>query len=130
MERRDPASVATFFAPDPLEAGQTSLLGEEVAHHMRVRRIEIGETVRLVDGVGGRARGVLRRLAKGSAHVEVGAEVEAVPHLLDVHLLVPVADRDRMLWLAEKVAELGVASWRPVVWRRSKSVSPRGEGPA
>ena len=31
--------------------------------------------------------------------------------------------------LAEKVTELGVTSWRPVVWRRSKSVSPRGEGP-
>jgi 16S rRNA (uracil1498-N3)-methyltransferase len=40
-----------------------------------------------------------------------------------------VADRERMLWLAEKVTELGVTSWRPVVWRRSKSVSPRGEGP-
>ena len=25
--------------------------------------------------------------------------------------------------------ELGVTSWRPVIWRRSKSVSPRGEGP-
>jgi 16S rRNA (uracil1498-N3)-methyltransferase len=34
-----------------------------------------------------------------------------------------------MLWLAEKATELGVTSWRPVVWRRSKSVSPRGEGP-
>jgi len=34
-----------------------------------------------------------------------------------------------MLWLAEKVTELGITSWRPVVWRRSKSVSPRGEGP-
>ena len=33
-----------------------------------------------------------------------------------------------MLWLAEKVTELGVTSWRPVTWRRSKSVSPRGEG--
>jgi 16S rRNA (uracil1498-N3)-methyltransferase len=34
-----------------------------------------------------------------------------------------------MLWLAEKATELGITSWRPVVWRRSKSVSPRGEGP-
>ena len=46
-----------------------------------------------------------------------------------IHLLAPVADRERMLWLAEKVVELGVTSWRPVIWRRSKSVSPRGEGP-
>jgi 16S rRNA (uracil1498-N3)-methyltransferase len=33
-----------------------------------------------------------------------------------------------MLWLAEKATELGVASWRPVLWRRSRSVGPRGEG--
>ncbi len=130
MERRDSASVATFFAPDPLEAGQTALLGEEVAHHMRVRRVELGDAVRLVDGVGGRALGTLRRLAKGSAHVEVGASVEQVPHPVDIHLLVPVADRERMLWLAEKVTELGISSWRPVTWKRSRSVSPRGEGAA
>jgi 16S rRNA (uracil1498-N3)-methyltransferase len=34
-----------------------------------------------------------------------------------------------MLWLAEKSAEVGVTSWRPVLWRRSRSVNPRGEGP-
>ena len=130
VERRHSTAVATFFAPDPLEANQTAVLGEEVAHHMRVRRVEPGQTVRLVDGHGGRALGTLRRLAKGRADVEVGAEVEQVRAPAAVHLLVPVADRDRMLWLAEKVAELGLASWRPVTWRRSKSVSPRGEGAA
>lgn len=31
--------------------------------------------------------------------------------------------------LAEKITELGATSWRPVVWRRSKSVEGRGEGP-
>lgn len=122
-----PLSVATFHSPDPLVEGVTVTLGEEVAHHMRVRRLEPGETVRLLDGEGGRALGVLRRLVKGSAQVEVGP-VEALEPAVPVHLMVPVADRDRMLWLAEKAAELGVASWRPVVWRRSKSVSPRGEG--
>jgi len=41
---------------------------------------------------------------------------------------VPVADRERMLWLAEKSAELAVTSWQPVLFQRSASVSPRGEG--
>jgi len=31
--------------------------------------------------------------------------------------------------LAEKITELGAASWRPVMWRRSKSVEGKGEGP-
>jgi 16S rRNA (uracil1498-N3)-methyltransferase len=33
-----------------------------------------------------------------------------------------------MLWLAEKSAELAVSAWQPVAFRRSASVSPRGEG--
>jgi 16S rRNA (uracil1498-N3)-methyltransferase len=33
-----------------------------------------------------------------------------------------------MLLLAEKAVELGASVWRPVVYRRSRSVSPRGEG--
>jgi 16S rRNA (uracil1498-N3)-methyltransferase len=33
-----------------------------------------------------------------------------------------------MLLLAEKAVELGVSAWRPIVYRRSRSVSPRGEG--
>ena len=45
-------------------------------------------------------------------------------------MLVPVADRDRMLYLAEKVTELGGTSWRPVMWKRSRSVGPAGDGPA
>jgi 16S rRNA (uracil1498-N3)-methyltransferase len=33
-----------------------------------------------------------------------------------------------MLWLAEKATELEVASWQGVRFRRSASVTPRGEG--
>jgi 16S rRNA (uracil1498-N3)-methyltransferase len=33
-----------------------------------------------------------------------------------------------MLWLGEKATELGASSWRPVMFKRSRSVTPRGEG--
>jgi 16S rRNA (uracil1498-N3)-methyltransferase len=46
--------------------------------------------------------------------------------MLDV--IVPVADRDRMLLAAEKCVELQITSWRPVYFARSRSVTPRGEG--
>ncbi len=129
MERTRPAPLATFFASDvPLEPKAQVSLGESVARHLRVRRLGAGTTVGLVDGAGRRATAMIVREAKDSVTVEV-ADVEDVATLPEVHLMVPVADRDRMLWLAEKVAELGVTSWRPVLWRRSKSVSPRGEGP-
>jgi 16S rRNA (uracil1498-N3)-methyltransferase len=127
VERGDPSGLAVFVTEDAPVAGATSVLGEEAAHHMRVRRLDVGTVVGLRDGAGHVATGTLVRLAKQAAHVEV-TSVTTVPPPRPVHLLVPVADRDRMLWLAEKAAELACTSWRPVLWRRSRSVSPRGEG--
>ena len=119
--------TATFHSPDPLAAGVTVTLGESVAHHARVRRMEVGERVRLTDGAGTLATGRIVRIAKQLVAVET-EDVEMREPPPAVHLLVPVADRERMLWLAEKCTELGATSWRPVAWRRSRSVTPRGEG--
>lgn len=128
MERTDRAPVATFFTSEALASGGTVMLSEEAAHHIRVARVAVGESVALRDGVGKGAIGTLVKVSRTSALVDVLETVE-MPRPAPIHLLSPVADRDRMLWLAEKVTEMGVTSWRPVVWRRSKSVSPRGEGP-
>jgi 16S rRNA (uracil1498-N3)-methyltransferase len=115
------------FMPATLTPGTPVALDSDAAHHLRVRRVAIGAPVTLHDGAGTIADGVLAALGKGSALVSVEA-VRTVPPLPAVHLLVPVADRERMLWLAEKATELGVSSWRAVRWRRSLSVAPRGEG--
>jgi len=128
VERTDRPAVANFFSPESFTAGVSLTLGEEVAHHARVTRLLVGTPVSLRDGAGGVATGTLSRIGKSTAVVSVEA-VTTVARPPQIHLLAPVADRERMLWLAEKVAEFGVASWRPVMWRRSKSVSPRGEGP-
>jgi 16S rRNA (uracil1498-N3)-methyltransferase len=128
VERTDRSAVATFFAAEPLIAGGTVTLSDEAAHHIRVTRVAVGERVALRDGAGKAAVGTLVKVSKSSALVDV-SETTEIPRPAPIHLLAPVADRDRMLWLAEKATELGVSSWRPVVWRRSKSVSPRGEGP-
>ena len=128
MERTDRTAVATFYASDELVAGGTITLPEEEAHHIRVARVGIGECIALRDGAGRAAVGTLVKISRASAIVDV-LEISEISRPAPIHLLAPVADRDRMLWLAEKVTELGVTSWRPVTWRRSKSVSPRGEGP-
>lgn len=128
MEHDDLPSLAGFFSADGLLAvGSTAVLGEEAAHHARVRRLEIGEHVYVANGVGAHGVGRIVRLAKSELEIAIDEVVHAqrAPH---VHLLVPIADRDRMLWCAEKCTELEATSWRPVVWNRSRSVSPRGEG--
>jgi 16S rRNA (uracil1498-N3)-methyltransferase len=129
VERIDrPRVGATFFAADKYFAGGHISLADEAAQHARVLRIGPGDTVELRDGVGGAARGIIARMTKRSLTIDVD-ETWGIPAPQPVHLLVPVGDRDRMLMLAEKITELSAASWRPVMWRRSKSVEGKGEGP-
>jgi len=128
VECVDRAPVATFFAAqDAFAVGGTVNLSDEAAHHIRVARVGIGECVALRNGAGKAAVGLLVKANKSSALVDV-TDISEIPKPAPIHLLAPVADRERMLWLAEKAMELGVGSWRPVAWRRSKSVAPRGEG--
>ena len=130
MERDDLASLAGFFSADqPLAPGVTVLLGQEAAHHARVRRIEAGGPVFVVDGVGARGVGRIVRLTKQDMQVTL-EQVHRSPRPPEAHLLVPIGDKDRMLWCAEKATELGATSWTPILWNRSRSVSPRGEGSA
>ena len=121
-------SLPTFLSTESLLAGESVQLGEEAAHHMRVLRLEPGTHVRLADGHGSRGLGTVVRVAKRNATIEVDSCAFTEP-LPPVHLIVPIADRERMLWLGEKAAEMGASSWRPVMFKRSRSVSPRGEGP-
>lgn len=122
------AGRPTFITDDAFRVGVPCTLDEHAARHMRVLRLEGGAVVGLRDGQGAIGEGTVVRLTKSQAVIDV-TQVTTREPLPEVHLLVPVADRERMLWLAEKACELALTSWRPVLWRRSKSVSPRGEGP-
>ncbi|HUQ80896.1 MAG TPA: RsmE family RNA methyltransferase [Gemmatimonadaceae bacterium] len=128
MERDDLASLAGFFSDaEPLARGRVATLGEDAAHHMRVRRLSVGDRVYVADGRGTQATGAIVRLAKKDADIAVDDVLHNDP-APTVNVIVPIADRDRMLWCAEKCAELGATSWRAVMFNRSRSVSPRGEG--
>lgn len=121
--------MTRFVVDAAIVANSTAELPEAAAHHARVRRLAAGDAVTLTDGKGGVASGVIEQATKSRVTVAVGS-VDTVPPDTPLELFVPVGDRDRMLWLAEKATELGVTAWRPVMFARSRSVSPRGEGDA
>lgn len=129
MERDDRTPLATFYADRPLPEGEEIELGEDAAHHARVKRLSVGDVVALTNGIGARARSSISALRKSvvTCHVErVDAQTPPPP----LHVRAPIADRDRMLWLAEKATEFGITTWQSVRFHRSSSVSPRGEGSA
>jgi 16S rRNA (uracil1498-N3)-methyltransferase len=127
VERDDRAPVATFVSPGTFASGDRVALDDDAVQHARVRRLRSGSRVRLLNGRGATAWGELAEIGQRGALVDVERVVEATrPTPLEV--IVPVADRDRMLLAAEKVVELQATAWRPVFFARSRSVSPRGEG--
>ena len=129
VDGTDRAAVATFFAPGDWR--DRVALDERAAHHATVKRLAVGDPVRLTSGDGRRIHGRIVVLARRQLEVECDqASLELVAPPLHVALWAPIGDRDRMLMLAEKAVELGASAWRSVSYRRSRSVSPRGEGPA
>jgi 16S rRNA (uracil1498-N3)-methyltransferase len=126
VEHSHRSGVVRFVVEQPVVLGDVTL-HEAAAHHAHVRRLGVGDRVAITDGLGSRGFGRVASLEKKQLVALIdGVELLAAPP--PIHLFLPVADRDRMLWLAEKSAELQVTSWNPVMFRRSRSVVPRGDG--
>jgi 16S rRNA (uracil1498-N3)-methyltransferase len=123
------ASVATFYAPG---AWSTRVeLEEAAAHHATVKRLAVGDPVRLTSGDGRRVHGTIVELGKRRLVVECDlASIDVTPLAPHVLLWGRFVYRERMLLLAEMAVELGASAWRSVVYARSRSVMPRGEGDA
>lgn len=128
VERGDREGVATFFWRDAVAAGDTVSLVDDALRHALVRRLESGDIVHLVSGQGAVARGRAADASKSRLTVEIDG-VDFVARRPAIDVLAPIADRDRMLWAAEKAVEHQVTAWRPVMYARSRSVAARGEGP-
>ena len=119
--------MITLFLSHEFAPSAEIELPESAGQHVRVRRAEVGERVRLIDGRGNVAVASIAAIGKRTVSVRVeSVKADEPPSALTA--LVPVADRDRMLWAAEKCVELRITRWQPVVFDRSRSVTPRGEG--
>ncbi|MFI5208595.1 MAG: RsmE family RNA methyltransferase [Gemmatimonadales bacterium] len=113
----------TLFARGPFQAGGVIVLDEDEAHHVRVRRLEEGEVVRLVDGKGGIATA---RLAKeGEVQLARVVATALVPAPPPTELWVGAGDRDRFLDVVEKATELGATKIQPIITERSQQVATR-----
>jgi 16S rRNA (uracil1498-N3)-methyltransferase len=127
VERCDRAVVAGLFWEGSAKPGDHVRLPEDAAHHAHVRRLRTGEPVRLADGRGQLYFGEVALAGRRELEVLVQEHV-SVPRPPPLDIIVPIADRDRMLLVAEKAVELQITAWSPTHFARSRSVTPRGEG--
>lgn len=115
-----------FYCPLPLATGATLDLPSGAARHVQVLRLQPGDSVTLFTGIPdhagryGEYPATVTHMGRNSVTVAVGDGVPTQREAArDIHLAVGMPANDRMDWLVEKAAELGVASIQPLMTERS-----------
>jgi len=117
-----------FYCPAPLQTGAVLDLPAGAARHVQVLRLQPGDTITLFNhgpgwdctSPGGEFETRVTQMGRSQVQVEVGAH-QAIEREAQrqVHLAVGMPANERMDWLVEKAAELGVASIQPLMTERS-----------
>ncbi|WP_276496026.1 16S rRNA (uracil(1498)-N(3))-methyltransferase [Pontibacter litorisediminis] len=99
-----------FFTPDI--SGETYTLSEEESKHCtRVLRLSQGDTVYLVDGVGGMYTAIIQDAHQKRCQLQVvekQKEYGKLPYVSHI-AVAPTKNLDRMEWFVEKAVEIGVS---------------------
>jgi 16S rRNA (uracil1498-N3)-methyltransferase len=109
-----------LHCPGPLVPGQLLDLPATAARHVQVLRLQPGAALTLFDGSGGEWTATVEKMGRTDVRVQVGAHAAVEREAArEVHLALGIPANDRMDWLVEKAAELGVASLQPLTSERS-----------
>lgn len=109
-----------FYLPD-LHIGPNALPDSEAHHATLVLRLQEGDTIAVIDGVGHFAHAQLIKVSKKECVCAV-SQIETVPDSIrKLHLYVaPTKNADRYEWMLEKATELNIASLTPIICKRSE----------
>ena len=110
-----------FYLPGPWETQKPNILPPELAHHLRVRRIQVGEFFPIFDGKGQIAQAKLLSLSNKSGEVEL-SDIHLDTHRESpyaITLAQGLAGGDKMDWVVEKAIETGAQIIAPLQCERS-----------
>ena len=110
-----------FYLPGPWETQKPTTLTPEVAHHLRVRRVQPGESFPVFDGNGQVAQAKLLSLT-GKSGEALLIEVRQNTHRetpYAITLAQGLAGGDKMDWIVEKAIETGAQNIAPLQCERS-----------
>lgn len=116
-------SLRTLLVPAPLIAGTVAITGDEAHHGRSVLRLRVGDGIRLADGAGSSAMGLVHEVGRDRLLVtasEVVLHAPGAAHLLTVACAVPKGDRFGDL--VRQLTELGVGAIRPLICARGERI--------
>ncbi len=110
-----------FYLPGPWETQKPTALTSELAHHLRVRRIQAGEIFPVFDGNGHVANANLLSLTGKTGEVQL-CDIRTDTHReapYAITLAQGLAGGDKMDWIVEKAIETGAKNIVPLQCERS-----------
>lgn len=117
---------------DP-DLAQMAIEGEQARHAVRVRRMEPGERLILLDGAGGMAVAVVEDSDKNGPKsswrllVRIAEHRRHPPPEPAVHVLSPAPKGDLLETMIDQLSQVGAASWRPLDTQRSEREPRQGK---
>jgi 16S rRNA (uracil1498-N3)-methyltransferase len=114
-------SAPRFYCPPPLPSGSSFELPPAAAHHaQRVLRLRTGDAIQVFDGMGRALDGKISSI-KGKRVMlhELQTCMDDTESPLRIVLAQALCSNERMDWVVQKAAELGVAEIQPLQAQRS-----------
>lgn len=105
-------------SPVEFDGREVEISGKAFHHFFRVKRLRVGEELRIVDGDGRARRGVVARVERAHGVVALGSAEPSRESLVHLELWVAPPKPDRAAWLVEKATELGACAIRFVASAR------------
>lgn len=123
------ASLPLFYHNQPLKDNALVQLDEDNAKHIvQVLRMQVGEALRITNGMGDVADAVITDAAKKRCAVTLTKVTHNEPAKHKLHLAVAFTkNTSRNEWLLEKATELGASSIIPLMATRSEKERVRAE---
>ena len=117
-----------FLIPPGGKPGDLIRLSPEESRHLRdILRVERGEKIRVTDGEGNRFAAAVHAVSKKEVAVLIGEKLPAEVQNGILKIGQALLKRERMEWVIQKAAELGVHSLYPFSSSRTVAILKRAE---
>jgi 16S rRNA (uracil1498-N3)-methyltransferase len=114
--------VLTLFFSEQISTGQRQVLESDEAHHaIKVLRLNIGEIIKISDGVGKWVSGPIVEIAKKELFISISERGEIQAAKPELVLVQAITKSDRNKEMLELAVEAGVD--RIIPWQSERSIS-------
>jgi len=111
-----------LFLAKGITGNQFPLNEDESLHLARVLRLKLGETVQLLDGVGGIFEGEIQLVHQKNSVIGNIRKIESgIKRKYQLHIAIaPTKMMERLEWFLEKATEVGIDQITPIITQRSE----------